>query len=305
MSGVSLAPLLPHRRAPIKGVRRFCIPLCTEKIETRGGTAGMTPDSQILDWPAGAGSTRLGARIRQGNGMGRTGAIRGWLAAAMLGVGLAGGAAAGDGPVVVELYTSQGCSSCPPADALVAELARRDDVLPLALHVDYWDYIGWADSFADPAFTRRQKAYALVAGARTIYTPQMVVGGLDHLIGTRAMELGDLIEAHRARPEPVALEVARLPAGLSIRAEARGALPGAVEVQLVRFKPEQTVSIGRGENAGRTITYANIVTDWRMIGRWSGAAPLALTTELSGGDRAAVILQLEGPGAILAAAVVP
>jgi hypothetical protein len=233
------------------------------------------------------------------------GAIRGWLAGAMLSLGLAGGVAAGEGPVVVELYTSQGCSSCPPADALLVELAKRDDVLPLALHVDYWDYIGWADSFADPAFTRRQKAYARAAGTRTIYTPQMVVGGIDHLIGTRAMELGELIEAHQEEPARVVLDVARASAQLTVHAEARGALPGVVVVQLVRFRPEERVAIGRGENAGRTITYVNIVTDWQVIGRWSGAAPLALTADAPGPDRVAVILQREGPGAILAAAVAP
>lgn len=232
-------------------------------------------------------------------------AIRGMLAGAMLGLGLAGGAAADEGLVVVELFTSQGCSSCPPADALLAELARRDDVLPLALHVDYWDYIGWADSFADPSHTVRQKAYAHAAGARTVYTPQMVVGGLDQLIGTRAMELGELIEAHGARPSPVDLDVAHGSARLTIHAEARGALPGVVVVQLVRFRPEETVTIARGENAGRTITYANIVTDWRVIGRWTGAAPLELAADAPGSDRAAVILQQEGPGAILAAAVAP
>ena len=266
--------------------------------------AEVTAVSQILDWPEAPGSTRV-MENPKGNGMGRMGAIRGMLAGAMIGLGLAQGAVAGEGPVVVELFTSQGCSSCPPADALLATLARRDDVLPLALHVDYWDYIGWADSFANPAHTVRQKAYAHVARARTIYTPQMVVGGVDHLIGTRAMELGELIEAHGARPSPVVLHVARGSARLTIRAEARGPLPGVVVVQLVRFRPEATVEIARGENAGRTITYTNIVTDWREIGRWSGAAPLELAADAPGPDRAAVIVQEEGPGAILAAAVAP
>jgi hypothetical protein len=235
------------------------------------------------------------------------GAIGGRLAAVVLGIGLAGGAMADGQPVVVELFTSQGCSSCPPADALLAELAKRDDVLPLALHVDYWDYIGWVDSFADPAHTARQKAYAHAAGARTIYTPQMVVGGVEQLIGTRAMELGELIEAHGARPSPVELSVARRSARVTIHAEAKGALPAGVVmvVQLVRFKPEEAVAIARGENAGRTITYTNIVTDWREIGRWTGAAPLDLAADAPGPDRAAVILQEEGPGAILAAAVAP
>src|SRR6056297_1329329 len=84
-----------------------------------------------------------------------------------------------DDPVVVELFTSQGCSSCPPADAMLGELAERDDVIPLALHVDYWDYIGWADIFADPAYTRRQKGYAHATGQRMVYTPQMVIDGQD------------------------------------------------------------------------------------------------------------------------------
>src|SRR5918996_4983900 len=87
-------------------------------------------------------------------------------------------------PVVVELFTSQGCSSCPPADALLAELAGKDGVIALALHVDYWDYLGWADSFASPAFTARQRAYAKKAHSRTIYTPQMIVQGEDRLVGS-------------------------------------------------------------------------------------------------------------------------
>ena len=95
--------------------------------------------------------------------------------------------------VVVELYTSQGCSSCPPADKLLAELASRKDVLPLALHVDYWDYIGWADVFADPAYTKRQRAYARVAGSRSIYTPQMIVGGKDHVIGFKPMAVAGVM----------------------------------------------------------------------------------------------------------------
>ena len=95
--------------------------------------------------------------------------------------------------VVVELYTSQGCSSCPPADALLEQLAARDDVIALSLHVDYWDYLGWQDAFANPAFTKRQRGYAARAGSSMIYTPQMVIGGRDHIVGTKGMELSDLI----------------------------------------------------------------------------------------------------------------
>lgn len=226
-------------------------------------------------------------------------------AALALGLALSGGgpAQAGERVVVVELYTSQGCSSCPPADALLARLSRRDDVLALALHVNYWDYIGWPDHFANPAFTYRQKAYARVAGASSIYTPQMVVGGRDHLIGTREMELTALIEAERERPKGAELTLTRSAGSMTIRAEAAGPLARPVLVQLIRFKPEETVAIKGGENDGRTVTYTNIVTEWREIGRWTGAEPLSLSVPVPGADPAAVILQEEGPGPVVAAAV--
>ena len=227
-----------------------------------------------------------------------------WAAAAALGLVMGAGAAQADRLVVIELFTSQGCSSCPPADELLTELAARDDILPLALHVDYWDYIGWADSFASPAFTARQKAYARAAGSRTVYTPQMVVSGTDHLVGTREMELGALIEVHGARPAPVQLTLRRNGSGIDIRAEPPVPLPRPAVVQVVRYVPARTVEILRGENAGRTITYSNIVTEWHEVGRWTGEAPLVLTAEAPGDDPAAVILQEDGPGAVLAAAVV-
>lgn len=103
-----------------------------------------------------------------------------WAAASVV---TAPAASADEKTVVVELFTSQGCSSCPPADALLAELDKSADVIALALHVDYWDYIGWKDSFADPENTERQRGYARAAKARSIFTPQMVIGGVDHVIG--------------------------------------------------------------------------------------------------------------------------
>jgi hypothetical protein len=227
-----------------------------------------------------------------------------WTASAAVALWIGAGPALADRLVVVELFTSQGCSSCPPADALLTRLAARDDVLALALHVDYWDYIGWADIFASPAFTARQKAYARASGSRTIYTPQIIVGGRDHLVGTREMELGELLEAHGSQPKTVALSATRAGGGVVIRASAPEPLPRPVLVQLVRFMPEQTVEILRGENEGRTVTYSNIVTDWRELGRWAGDGPLDITAEMPGDDRAAVILQEEGPGPVVAAAFV-
>ena len=110
-------------------------------------------------------------------------------------------ASANEKTVVVELFTSQGCSSCPPADALLAELDKSADVIALALHVDYWDYIGWKDSFADPGNTERQRGYAHAAAATSIYTPQMVIGGLDHVIGYKPMDVANTVQKHRAAPD--------------------------------------------------------------------------------------------------------
>ena len=207
-----------------------------------------------------------------------------------------------DNPVVVELFTSQGCSSCPPADALLSKLAGRDDVIALALHVDYWDYIGWADTFADPAFTKRQRGYARVAGARNIFTPQMVVAGKDHLVGVRPMELADLIEIHNAQDSSVTLDLKRSGGTLSIAATADSPLPNGAIVQLVRYQPEVKVLIERGENAGREIAYTNIVNSITSLGEWDGRSPLTLQQAVSGDDPVVVILQEPGPGQILAAA---
>src|SRR5690606_2352760 len=106
-------------------------------------------------------------------------------------------------PVVVELFTAQGCSSCPPADRLVAGLADQPGVLALTWHVDYWDYLGWTDGFASPAHTARQESYAAVAGERGVYTPQIIVDGQDTLLGTGRAALLSVIEAHAARPSAV------------------------------------------------------------------------------------------------------
>ena len=212
-------------------------------------------------------------------------------------------ARADDGPVVVELFTSQGCSSCPPADALLHDLAAEPGVIALALHVDYWDYLGWADAFASPAFTARQHAYARAAGSRTVYTPQFIIGGQDHGVGARAMEVGSAIRAHAAADSGVELQAARTAGGLRI--EATAARPADMVVQLVRFDPLRSVDVLRGENAGRTLRYANVVTAWDRIARWDGSAPLALDATLSGADGAVVIVQAAGNGPILAAARLP
>jgi hypothetical protein len=204
--------------------------------------------------------------------------------------------------VVIELYTSQGCSSCPPADEFVAMLAANPRVLPLALHVDYWDYIGWADKFAMAQFTDRQRAYARAIGSRTIYTPQMIIGGQDRIEGFAPEETAKHLHRHLAVAPDVRLSVTRDGDTLVIRAEADPPLDEPVRVQLVRYKPQETVTIERGENAGKTITYHNIVTSWEGLGDWSGQEPMEITVPFAGNQPGAVIVQSAGPSAILAAA---
>ena len=226
------------------------------------------------------------------------------LASALCGVGLllAGPVLAqGASGTVVELYTSQGCSSCPPADAYLTKLAQEPGVIALALHVDYWDYIGWQDSFGNPQFTKRQRAYARAAGSSTIYTPQMVVGGMDLAVGSDSDVVSGMIRRHQSAGKMVVLQLMRQGDQVSIRASAKVVLEAPLVVQLVRYRPHAEVTIERGENAGLTIDYSNIVTSWARIGVWTGASDLDMSVPAAGDDAVVVILQEDGPGMIYAA----
>lgn len=208
---------------------------------------------------------------------------------------------AAQSPVVVELFTSQGCSSCPPADKLMHELAKRDDVIPLALHVDYWDYIGWKDAFAAPGNSERQRGYAREAGRKSVYTPQMIVNGVTDIVGARPMELSKAIAEASAQPAQVTLDVARQGDVVTILAQTdrRG---GPLLVNMVRYQAERSLDILRGENAGHTLSYANVTQDWEILREWDGMTALNLEAHASG-DLPVVILIQEGRnGAILAAA---
>ncbi len=206
-------------------------------------------------------------------------------------------------PAVVELYTSQGCSSCPPADELVARLSQRDDVIALALHVDYWDYIGWSDTFGSPAFTDRQHAYAWFAREKMVYTPQMVVnGGKDKIVGDDAATLAQRLAPAGGHDGPQ-LALSRDGAMLRIQATASDALAKTALIELVRYIPSAAVDIDRGENAGRRILYTNIVTSWKTVGEWDGTQPLDIQVRATGDLPAVVLIQEKGPGTIFAAAV--
>ncbi len=205
---------------------------------------------------------------------------------------------------VVELYTSQGCSSCPPADAFLGELAKRDDLLALSIHVDYWDYIGWKDRFASPANTKRQRAYASKLGMRYVYTPQMIVQGAHHTTGSdRAKILAMIAKAQKSNR--VAVKISRAEGGIRVT------VPGAdttdeAAVWLAVFDTKHDTVIKRGENGGRTLSYYNVVRGMKRIGTWSGQ-PLDIPTgnadmSTEGRDGCAVILQSVSTGRILGAA---
>lgn len=223
------------------------------------------------------------------------GAIGLWMAASTLAL------AESQQGVLVELYTSQGCSSCPPADALLGELARMPGVIGLALHVDYWDYIGWQDTFGQEKFSARQRGYAQAAGDKMIYTPQMIVDGSARMVGNDPHPVLKAIKSAAARPKSVSLTLSRALGQLQISGKTQHALPAGTTVQMVQYLESRTVEIARGENAGRTIEYHNVVTSWQTLGEWSGAQPLQMVAEDAGGP-VVVLVQATGPRAVLAAA---
>ncbi len=204
-------------------------------------------------------------------------------------------------PVVVELFTSQGCSSCPPADAFLGELAQRPEVIALSLHVDYWDYLGWRDPFASPAMTRRQRAYAAAHGERSIYTPQMVIHGQVSAIGHQK----ELVNAAIARlaGEPARARVVIRPSNGSMLVEI--APLGPVEpsiVHLVSYAEPQRQQIARGENRGRNLAYHNVVTNWMRLADWSGEE-VELTAPVPTMARGVAVIVQEGvAGTVIGAA---
>ncbi|WP_299963241.1 thioredoxin family protein [uncultured Roseobacter sp.] len=209
---------------------------------------------------------------------------------------------ADDRPVVVELFTSQGCSSCPPADALLHELAKRDDVIALALHVDYWDYIGWKDEFADPRHAKRQRAYAIAAQRRSIYTPEMIVNGTTDIVGSKPMQLARAIDKHKNTPARVALSISRQGETVQIDARNLRSTTETMVVQVARYTPLREARITRGENAGHTLSYANVAHSWTVLGEWNGRAPLSMAAKVKGEEPVVVVIQIAGMGPIVAAA---
>jgi len=211
-------------------------------------------------------------------------------------------ATAGSNMVVVELYTSQGCSSCPPADEALAQISARDDVIALSLHVDYWDYIGWRDTFAQRQFGERQVAYRDAWHKSVVYTPQMVVQGAHDVEGSRSRNLAKAIATVQETDPPIKVTVERQGGMLKCRIEP-GPEPVVGTIWIAKYTKNAPVEITRGENAGRTITYTNVVTNLSRIGSWSGSEPDEVAMpQPEPGEGVAIWIQDGEGGRILAAA---
>ena len=214
---------------------------------------------------------------------------------------------------MIELFTSQGCSSCPAADKLAGELARDPSLVVMSLPIDYWDYLGWKDTLALPGHTNRQRAYSKARGDREVYTPQVVVNGVDAC----ARQRQGRDRATRSRRRASRKARCRLPVSLSVAGEqisvsvpaAKGAVAKG-EIWLCPITKDVPVTVGKGENSGHTITYHNVVRKWIKLGEWTGAArtftvPLRDVTGV-GADAVAVVVQSgskEAPGNMLGATV--
>ena len=221
-----------------------------------------------------------------------------------------------DPRAVVELFTSQGCSSCPPADTILGELAKDPSVIALSMPIDYWDYLGWKDTLADARFSARQKAYSQMRGDREVYTPQVVVNGSTHVIGSDRTSIegaiGDTSKANGVMSVPVTMTQSGREINVSVAASGKGPAAMHGEVWICSISKAVPISIGRGENSGRQITYHNVVRNLLKLGDWNGNADswtVPLENISHDGVDAAVVYVQDGsrdkPGPMLGAAYTP
>lgn len=194
-----------------------------------------------------------------------------------LGAGAAVAAATGSlaranaNPVVIELFTSQGCSSCPPADLFLSELRAKPEVVTLTYHVDYWDYLGWRDTLASHEFSQRQYDYAKSRGDMDVYTPQMIVNGKGHFVGSERPTILSAIDKAHGEPRPVAVYLSETARELVVDIDGGDAAEEAT-LWLMPMVPEMSVKILKGEIAGQTVVYHNVVRELVPAGMWDGKA---------------------------------
>ncbi len=212
---------------------------------------------------------------------------------------------------VVELFTSQGCSSCPPADKILGEIAESPNVLALSLNVDYWDYLGWKDTLGSPEHSRRQREYAVRRGDGRVYTPQMVVAGKNHVVGSYKNRVTSEIKSVLSKPESafVPVDVSTKNGEVTIQVGTAGqdvtAKDATIWLMLVSRKVEQKIK--RGENRGRKIVYHNVVRKMMPVGMWHGQ-PMKVTLPKSslmaeGVHDCVAVLQVDGTGPIIGASM--
>jgi hypothetical protein len=213
---------------------------------------------------------------------------------------------------VYELFTSQGCSSCPAADEVLGSLAKRDDVIALTLPVDYWDYLGWRDTLARPEFTARQKAYAKVLGDGMVYTPQAIVSGIANVNGSNSDKIERAIDKtanlFSAARVPINLSAADGRLVIDVASAPDGVAAKEATVWVAAVSGSVKVPITRGENQGRTIVYSNVVRALMPVGTWNGKEMVVQLDRSSfmhgSADRCAVFLQQGHGGPIVGAAII-
>lgn len=219
-----------------------------------------------------------------------------------------------DPRAVVELFTSQGCSSCPPADKIIGELAKDPNVIALSMPIDYWDYLGWKDTLADSRFSARQKAYSHMRGDRDVYTPQVIVNGSAKVIGSDRAGIETAIKdtaTEGVMSVPVTMSLSGKQINVSVAASSAPRVRHG-EVWICSISKAVPISIGRGENRGREITYHNVVRNLLKVGDWNGS-PGSWTVPIENISRegvdAAVVYVQDGnrdkPGPMLGAAMTP
>jgi hypothetical protein len=199
---------------------------------------------------------------------------------------------------IVELFTSEGCSSCPPADRLLLDLADRDDarLFPLAFHVDYWNRLGWTDPFSDAAYSERQRAYARPVGSSRVYTPQMIVNGGEEFVGSRRVEAERAIQRALDAPALATIGLSATVDGSHVRIDYDVTdAPSASVLHLVLVQRQAEQAVPRGENAGRTLRHANVVRALKTVPAGSGSQTLTLPSDLDA-ENAAVVAYAQAPG---------
>lgn len=271
------------------------------KPPTFGKFKRVRPGSPIIDWRLNPGRPKLTRMIALMKKLAQAAAI-----AAVL---VSGPALAGSDKVVVELFTSQGCSSCPPADRLLGELAARDDVIALSFHVDYWNYLGWDDPFSSASSTNRQRAYRAAFGLRYVYTPQIVIGGAAQEVGSHRGKVLRAIERLRATQQ-VKVDISHPDKKTALVSVGAGAMPsGPATVWLFAYDKSHSTDIARGENSGVELVNTHVVRATRNIGEWTGKElKITLPIAMMGIDKqdgCAIVVQSKNGGVVYGAADFP